>query len=85
MKTAGSCSQIPTTAEAIFTVLEALAQMDQETVQHLPQDVLVLVFRALKLSTGEQKEVRPMMTADAITLDEVKSMYFYSMWTLIFH
>ena len=81
MKTAASPSQIPATAEAILTVLEALAQMEQETVQHLPQDVLVHVFRALKLSTLEQKEVMPMITADSVTLDEVKSfvddrMYF---------
>ena len=71
MKTAGSCSQIPSTTEAILTALEALSQMDQGTVQHLPQDVLVHEFRALQLSTLEKKEVMPMVTADAVTLDEV--------------
>ena len=91
MKTAASSSQIPATPEAILTVLEALAQMEQETaVQHLPQDVLVHVFRALKLSVLEQKEVMPMITADSVTLNEVKSfvndrMYFYYMWTRTFH
>ena len=90
MKTAANSNQIPATAEEILTMLEALAQMDQGTVQLLPQDVLVHVFRALKLSMLEQKEVMPMITADFVTTDEVKKfmydrMLFYSMWQRTFH
>ena len=90
MKTAANNTQIPTTAEEILTVLEALAQMDQGTVQLLPQNVLLLVFRALKLSTLEQKEVMQMITADSVTIDKVKKfvndrMLFFSMWSRTFH
>ena len=84
-------TNIPATAEKILTILEALAQMDQDgPVQHLPQDVLVHVFRSLKLSTLEQREVMGMATAEFVSIHEIKRfvsdrMLFYSLWSRTFH
>ena len=84
-------TNIPATAEKILTILEALAQMDQDgSVQHLPQDVLVHVFRSLKLNTLEQREVMSMVTAEFVSIDEVKKfvserMLFYALWSRTFY
>ena len=84
-------TNIPATAEEVLTILEALAQMDHNApVQHLPQYVLVHAFRSLKLSTLEQREVMGMVTAEFVSIDEVKRfvsdrMLFYSLWSRTFH
>ena len=85
MKTASSMLQIPATAEEILTILKALAQMNQDfAALHLPQNVLVHVFCALKLSTLKHWEVMGMVTAEFISNEEVKRfvsdrILFYSL------
>ena len=89
MITAKDNSQIPAKAEEILTILESLAQMEPETVQTLPQDVLVHIFRALRLTTIEQRDVIGMITKDFTTIEEVRKyvtdrMLFFSMWERTF-
>ena len=90
MKTALSNEQIPAIVEEILTILEALAQMDQDsTSPHIPQDILVHIFRALKLCLPEQRDVIGLVTAERATIEEVKQfvndrMIFYSLWTRTF-
>ena len=93
MKTASSNEQIPGTAEEILTILEALANMDKDSTDsappHLPQDILVHIFCALKLSVLEQLDVIGLVTAEHATVKEVKHfvndrMIFYSIWKRTF-
>ena len=73
MKTVSHSSQIPTTAEAILTILEALAKMEPGEVQCLPQEALANVFLALKLNHDEQIKVLPFLQCEGgMTLDEIK-------------
>ena len=63
--------------------------MEPETVQTLPQDVLVHIFRALRLTTLEQRDVIGMITKDFTTIEEVRKyvtdrMLFFSMWERTF-
>ena len=86
MKTAPTTEQIPAIAEEILTILEALAQMDQDsTSPRIPQDILVHIFRTLKLTLLEQRDVIGLVTAEHTTIEEVKQfvndrMIFYSLW-----
>ena len=72
MKTAPREEDILGTAEEILTILEAFAQMDQDstdpTPPHLPQDILVHIFQALKLTMLEQRDVIGLVTADHASL-----------------
>ena len=89
MITAKDSSQIPAKAEEILTILESLVQMEPETFQNLPQDVLVHIFRALRRTTIEQRDVINMITKDFTTIEEVKKYVtdrrlFFSMWERTF-
>ena len=72
MKNVAMEKDIPGTAEEIFTILEVLAQMVEDpsdpAPQHLPQDTLIHVFCALKLTVLEQRNVIGLFTADHASL-----------------
>ena len=90
MKTAASSSQIPETAEAILTILEAIRAMEIDEEQYLPQDATASVLRALRLNQAEQLKAIPMLQKDSgVTISEMKEFTEkchadYTMWVRTF-
>ena len=90
MKTAARNSQIPATAEAILTILKALANMEPGEEQYLPQEAMAHVFRALRLNQDEQIKVLPLLQREGrVTLDKMKAFTRkrhseYSLWVRTF-
>ena len=88
--TAASSSQIPETAEAILTILEAIRAMEIDEEQYLPQDATASVLRALRLNQAEQLKAIPMLQKDSgVTISEMKEFTEkrhadYTMWVRTF-